>query len=183
MQPAPAEPPARSGLLIPIPEAEAVVGDLRRTHDQTAALGIPAHVTVLFPFAPAAAVDVALHAALAELFASVGAFDYAFREVGRFADSTVFLVPEPAGAFTDLARRVFARWPDYPPYGGAFEVVIPHLTVGDQLADGVADDLQQIATRALERDGHISGRCSEVVLMTEGNDGHWVLAGRYPLSA
>jgi 2'-5' RNA ligase superfamily len=183
VQPAAAEPPARSGLLVPIPEAEAAIGGLRLAHDPTAGLGIPAHVTVLFPFVPAEAVDAALHADLAVLFASVGAFEYAFREVDRFADSTVFLVPEPAEAFSDLTRRVVERWPDHPPYEGAFEVVVPHLTVGDQLADGVADALQPAVARALERNGPISGRCANVILMTERPDGRWTLAGRYPLAA
>ena len=183
MQPAPAESPARSGLLVPIPEAEALVGDLRRVHDQTAQLGIPAHVTVLFPFVPATAVDDDLDDALRSAFARSAPFGYTFQQVGRFGDTTVYLEPEPADAFTALTRRVEAQWPHYPPYEGAFDVVIPHLTVGDQLADGVADALQPVLAQALRHHGPISGRCTEVVLMTEGLDGRWALAGRYPLNA
>ena len=93
MQPAPAEPPARSGLLVPIPEAETVVGDLRLVHDQTARLGIPAHVTVLFPFVPATAVDDDLDDALRSVLSRSAPFAYTFRRVGRFGDTTIFLAP------------------------------------------------------------------------------------------
>ena len=30
---------------------------------------------------------------------------------------------------------------EHPPYAGAFDVVVPHLTVGDRLEPGVADEL------------------------------------------
>jgi RNA polymerase sigma factor (sigma-70 family) len=36
----------------PIPEAEPLVGDLRRALDHSAGWGIPAHVTILYPFVP-----------------------------------------------------------------------------------------------------------------------------------
>jgi 2'-5' RNA ligase len=183
MQTVAAVPSARSGLLVPIPEAEAVIGALRLRHDPVAALGIPAHVTVLFPFVPAAAVDDDLDDALRTVFGRCTAFGYGFGRVGRFGDTTVFLEPEPADAFATLTRQVEAQWPHYPPYEGAFDVVIPHLTVGDQLASGAADPLEAAANEALASHGRISGRCSEVVLMTEGPDGQWTTAGRYPLSA
>ena len=41
-----------SAVVIPVPEAEAVVGPHRARLDPFAAWGVPAHVTVLAPFVP-----------------------------------------------------------------------------------------------------------------------------------
>jgi hypothetical protein len=43
-----------SAVLVPVPEAERVVSRYRARLDGAAALGVPAHVTVLYPFVPAA---------------------------------------------------------------------------------------------------------------------------------
>lgn len=167
---------------MPIPEAEKVIGTLRRRHDLVAGLGIPAHVTVLFPFVPATAVDDDLDDALRTVLGGMAPFDYRFAQVGRFGDTTVFLEPEPADAFAALTRRVVAQWPHYPPYEGAFDDVIPHLTVGDQLAPGAADPLEVATAELLARHGPIVGRSSEVLLMTEGHDARWTTVGRYRLA-
>src|ERR1700729_2595365 len=42
--------PSESCLLVPVPEAEAVVGRVRGRLDRAAAWGVPAHVTILYPF-------------------------------------------------------------------------------------------------------------------------------------
>ena len=41
-----------SALLVEVPEAEPLVRQWRMDLDPHAALGVPAHITVLFPFAP-----------------------------------------------------------------------------------------------------------------------------------
>jgi hypothetical protein len=45
-----------SAVLVPIPAAERVVSTHRSRLDGAAALGVPAHVTVLFPFVPPSAI-------------------------------------------------------------------------------------------------------------------------------
>jgi hypothetical protein len=44
--------PTQSAVLVPVPEAERAVSRHRARLDAAAALGVPAHVTVLFPFVP-----------------------------------------------------------------------------------------------------------------------------------
>src|SRR5437660_989822 len=41
-----------SALLIPVPEAEPLVGQWRLEHDPSARAGVPPHVTLLYPFLP-----------------------------------------------------------------------------------------------------------------------------------
>ena len=42
--------PSESCLLVPVPDAEPAVGRLRGRLDRAAAWGVPAHVTILYPF-------------------------------------------------------------------------------------------------------------------------------------
>jgi hypothetical protein len=172
--------PKRSALIVAVPEAEPVVAGLRQAHDPSAKLGVPAHVTVLFPFVPAADVDRNL-ATLRELFVGVPSFGYRFDRVERFGDTTVFLAPEPRSAFSNLTEQVAARWPEHPPYEGVFEVVIPHLTVGDELDAQSASRVEDLARAALSEHGPITGRASEVALIVEGDDDHWSSHSRLPL--
>ena len=172
-----------SALLVAIPEAEPVVGPVRLRHDVVASRGIPAHVTVLFPFVPATEIDSSMHGTLRKLFGSLGGFEYRFERVDRFGATTVFLAPEPARSFSALTEAVVRRWPEYPPYGGAFAEVIPHMTVGDELADGVADRVSGEVVELLASHGPVTGRATEVLLMTEGGAGRWSVKARYPLAA
>jgi non-ribosomal peptide synthetase component F len=57
-------------------------------------------------------------------------FDVIFRRTEWFGDDVVWLAPEPDNGFRALTTAVCSAFPDYPPYGGAFTDVIPHLTLG-----------------------------------------------------
>src|SRR5262249_53902650 len=116
----------RTALIVAVPEAEAAVGPLRLRHDSSAALGVPAHVTVLFPFAEGGEVD---GAALAGLLGGRTAFDFGLDRIERGETGIVWLHPEPSRPFEELTAAVWRRWPDHPPYEGMFDTVIPHLTV------------------------------------------------------
>jgi hypothetical protein len=177
--------PARgdSALLVPIPEAEPLVADLRIRHDPAAAQGIPAHVTVLFPFVAAAQVDGWVHDALTQLFGRMAGFAYRFERADRFDDTTVFLAPDPSDRFSALTEAVTTRWPEFPPYGGVYAEVVPHLTVGDQLADGAADVLREAVADRLMSHGPVTGRASEIWLMTEDVTGRWSAIATYQLTA
>ena len=77
--PTPTVPPRRTAVIVPVPEAEPVVARHRATLDAAAGWGVPAHVTVLFPFAPPEQLAAALIGALAATVAGVPAFGCAFR--------------------------------------------------------------------------------------------------------
>ena len=75
-----------------MPEAEPAVGAIRLARDSSAARGVPAHITILFPFLPPDQVD---EAALRDLFARFPAFDFTLDRVERFEDGLVWLHPDP----------------------------------------------------------------------------------------
>lgn len=170
-----------SALLVAIPEAEPVVGRFRLVHDAVAAYGIPAHVTVLYPFVPRAHLTNAVRDAVSGIVGAIPAFDYRFDRVARFGNTTVYLAPEPADSFVGLTAAVHARWPEHPPYGGVHDVVVPHLTVGDGLDAATTDELEVAAREALTRHGPIVGRAVDVALMTWGSDDRWSVDSRHGL--
>src|SRR4051812_50062060 len=42
----------QSAVIVVVPEVEPVVGRWRAAHDAAAAVGVPAHVTIVYPFLP-----------------------------------------------------------------------------------------------------------------------------------
>ncbi len=168
-----------SALIVEIPEAEPIVHDLRERHD-VAGDGVPAHVTVIYPFLPVAEIDAEVDVQLRHHFAAVDAFDYRFAEAARLGAGTVILEPQPAERFSALTDRTAAAWPECPPYGGLFEVVIPHLTVGDRLTANDESELLDVLHERLERAEPITGRARDVSLLVLAGD-RWSTAARYPL--
>jgi hypothetical protein len=67
---------------------------------------------------------------------TVSAFDCCFVRTRWFDQEVLWLDPEPALPFRQLTSAVWRAFPQHPPYGGAYNDVVPHLTVAEQrLAD------------------------------------------------
>ncbi len=115
-----------SALVVLVPEAEPVVDTWRRAHTPDGASGMPAHVTLLYPFAPAGEAEPDV---LRSLAAEAEPFAFDLGAVREWSDGVVYLEPAPAEPFIRLTRRLAERYPAYPPYGGIHDEVIPHLTV------------------------------------------------------
>lgn len=147
-----------SAVLIPVPEAEPAVGGHRHRLDRAATWGVPAHVTVLYPFVAPSAITGATITALADALGSVSAFDCEFPATAWFGQEVVWLAPQPDEPFRALTQAVSAAFPDYLPYGGVYDNVVPHLTVGDRPAGGVTELLAAEADvlRWLPVPAHIS---------------------------
>jgi 2'-5' RNA ligase len=151
-----------SALIVTVARAAPVVEGWReRTAGMKPSHGVPAHITVLFPFVPAEQVDDEVLAELGDLFARFEPFGFTLPRLRRFP-TTLYLDPEPAGAFRELTRAVVERWPDHQPYEGAFDEIVPHLTAAQgetELLDAAEAD---IAPRL-----PLVARASEVTLLVE----------------
>jgi hypothetical protein len=119
-----------TALLVPMTTVGKHLEDLRHL-DPAAGFGLPAHVTVLYPFGPVDFLDESLRSELRRVFAATAAFEVEFRHCQWFGDEVLWLAPEDPRPFVALTEAVASAYPTWPPYGGAFETVIPHLTVGD----------------------------------------------------
>jgi hypothetical protein len=174
-------PAGESAVLVPVPEAERVVSPYRARLDGAAALGVPAHVTVLYPFVPPSAITPSVVDALAGAVASVSAFGCEFGATAWFGEDVLWLAPRPSAPFLALTRAVCAAFPGYRPYGGAYADPVPHLTVGERPAGGVAD--LRAAEAAVRPYLPIRAQISRVWLMTgRSSPGGWRTVAEFPLA-
>ena len=164
----------RTALIVAVPEAEALVGAWRERYDN-ASLGIPAHVTLLFPFVPSEKANDTLLAELRELFAAQLAFSFSLPRVARFPE-VAWLAPEPATPFRRLTELIHSRYPDHPPYEGIHDEIIPHLTVGVGNA-ALQDEIELALTPHLP----IDAEAQEVTLLVEDESGPWTRRDSFAL--
>ena len=113
--------------------------DVRREYDNASfPRGVPFHVTLLYPFAPREELTDELRADVRAFFAEQPPFEFALTRIAAWP-RVVYAVPEPDEELRQAMRELFARFPQWPPYGGDIprDVVIPHATLGEDV-DGPA---------------------------------------------
>ena len=172
--------PIESALVTLIPEAEVLVERFRNQYDPAAAIGVPAHVTVLYPFKSPRELTTDVIQSLEELFFKFPAFGASFTETGRFP-GVLYLSPEPVEIFRQLTKIVTRGFPETPPYGGQFTDVVPHLTVtqvsDSQRLEKIAADFEHAAKDHLP----IQSSVREIALM-DNESGRWKVRNRFALS-
>jgi hypothetical protein len=166
-----------SALLVPVPAAETSVESLRRKFDPSSAMGMPAHITVLYPFASLASISDSVTDTLGRLLEEFEPFEFTLSDIGWFDERVMFLAPSPRAPFIELTVRVSEAFPDYPPYRGAHSEVRPHLTLGE----GARPTRMRRASRRLERLLPIQTAAREVLLMAPDHGGRWGVHRRFPL--
>ena len=134
--------PGMTALTVAVPEAEPIVGQWRNRYDRSAAAGVHAHITVLFPFLNIDQIDIAVIGELTQTFAPHREFTAEFRRTARWP-SMLYLPPEPADPFNRLTQDVVTCWPDHPPYGGKHLDTSPHLTVAIHQPDLALDQVDR----------------------------------------
>jgi hypothetical protein len=137
---------------------------------------MPAHVTTLYPFLAHDRLTSELVAELAQLCATMPALDVHFRRAARFPD-VLFLDPEPPDDLRALTLAIAARWPEAHPYGGAFDEVIPHLTVAQGLGPDALDAIESVLRDELP----VSARLVEARLYVFGGE-RWRVKATLPFA-
>jgi 2'-5' RNA ligase len=168
-----------SVLLCEVPEAEPAVSRFRERLDDNASVGIPAHITVLYPFMAPRLIGPHELAKLAQLFAAVSRFRFELVRTDWFGDEVLWLAPGDAAPFRSMTDLVYEAFPSFPPFGGQYEEVVPHLTIG--LGRSV-DDLRA-AEEALQAHLPIASTAIAITLLTEQSaGGQWARAATFPLA-
>ena len=128
-------------------------------------------MTVLFPFLPEAEVITPIRSRLAVLFAAFRAFETRFRRSGQFP-GVLYLAPDPSAPTRALTEAMRQAFPVRPPYGGAVDGMVPHLTLsqGRELPSSELPNLR-LSTRA-QAVSHLALR-----------EGRWYEFARYPFAA
>ena len=164
---------SQSVLLVPFRELAAAVEPwLEHSVGARPSHGIPPHVTLLFPFPPP---DESVVAEATDALAKLESFDVMFGELRRFTDTkALYLTPDPVEPFIAVIESLVATFPGWLPYGGAYDSIVPHLTVawGAQLDEAEADLEPRLPLRA---------RAREAVLLTEVQPRRWLPHTSFPL--
>jgi hypothetical protein len=172
-----------SAIIVPI-RLPPALADVRLRETQDGPAGVPGHVTLLYPFVPPGSIDGGILAAVARVISAAEASDIRFREVRRWEpgsgapEGVVWLDPEPSEPFVRLIAAVSKAFPDYPPYGGMHDTVIPHVSLAsvDRSHQGA---VEAEARRWLPFRRHVRA----ATLIVEGADGRWRTRRRFPLGA
>lgn len=172
--------PPESALVVTVPEAEDAVGAHRARLDHAAALGVPAHITILYPFISPAEIKDETLAELSVLFAEQPAFGFRLSEIGWFGEEVAWLRPDPSEKFLALITAVRERYPGFVPYNDPNLEVVPHLTIGQDMP--VAE--LRAAAESVASYLPIQSTVSSVALMTGTSQvGSWLVVESFALRA
>ena len=141
------------------------------------ALGIPFHVTLLYPFAPAHELTPALREDVRAFFAARKPFDFELTRIACWPD-LVYAVPEPDGELRACMQALFATFSRWPPYGAVHAEVHPHATLGEEIdAAAVHGEIERRAAP------HLPHRCQarDVTLLEEFAPDEWRERERFAL--
>ena len=167
----------RGGLVVPVLAAEAAIRPHATAYVPVWADGMPAHVTLLFPFLRLDQLDAAGLADLTALFAATTSIRATFVAAGQFPD-VVYLAPEPRAWFVGLTEALSRRF-GLLPYGGIYPSIVPHLTVARHPDPAVLDEIAASLADSLPLEADVR----EVWLMEEAAGGNWERAATFPLGA
>jgi hypothetical protein len=106
-------------LVLDEPRLEAI---RERSYPDAVARGLPFHLTLLYPFGG----DVA---AAGAVVAEHPPLEVALVRLGEFPGGFAVLLPEPQKALRALQHALWARFPEWPPYGGEVVDPEPHATL------------------------------------------------------
>jgi 2'-5' RNA ligase len=169
-----------TAVLILVPEAESAVAEHRAHLDMAASWGVPAHLSVVYPFVPAADVDERVLTELATAVGTVPAFDCVFPRTDWFGADVLWLAPEPDAPFRDLTRALVEAFPAHQPYGGVHGDPVPHLTVGELRLGSTAE--LTAAESAVRAHLPIRARVDRAVLLAGRPErASWQPVAQFPL--
>lgn len=143
---------------------------------QHAALRVPAHVTLLYPFVEAAALSTEIRRTIGSIASGHASFSFGLSGPFQWPD-TVYAAVDPEEPFLAIHRELAAAFPGYPIYGRPGFELIPHVTIADSQ---YVDDPSVVGDSSwsdLPVDRSVSG----LEVIAEGADQHWRTVWTVPL--
>ncbi len=148
-----------------------MVASLRAQYDPAARLGMPAHITLMFPFVPRQELNALALGRLQDIANCFSAFDFSLASVGRFP-RTAYLEPHPASVFIELTQAVFQVFaPDRLCAQSGVHAIVPHVTAANGNAQH-AELAQAALQSALLQGGPIRASCRSMTVF-ENELGRW----------
>lgn len=166
----------KTGVVIPVPEADALLASVAARFAGVVREGVPAHVSVQYPFVAVGQLDDRVIASLSELFAVQKPIPVTFAECRR-SGGFVYLCPDPAEDLAKLTAQLREQWPDVAFPAGADDEVGQHLTVAMRASEQAAEAIEQQVIAALP----IPAELREAWLVAF--ESRWTLRGRFEFAA
>jgi 2'-5' RNA ligase len=163
-----------SAIIVPV-NVPVGVNRLRDRMDPSAADGVPAHITLIYPFMPPSELKDDVRRRIEEIIAGEPSFPFILKQVRRWP-AVVYLEPQPDEPFRRLTAALAGAFPEYPPYEGVHEEIVPHLTV----ASDVPEDYYEAAEHALPGFLPIRDVCREAWLIGHTPEQAWHTLWRLP---
>ena len=159
----------QSALVLVIGDAEPLESVRREFAPTSVARGIPFHVTLLFPFAPRDELTEPLLAHVRAFVATQAPLDFSLTRIADWP-GVVYAVPEPDERLVRCMRALHARYPQWPPYEGVHDTIVPHATLGTDVG---GEAIRAEIERRLAP--HLPRPCSfrEVTLLEELEPDRW----------
>jgi 2'-5' RNA ligase len=170
-----------AALVILVPEVEPLIGPFRLRYDPAAAAGVPAHITINYPFLPGVDPGEGLYQELTALFARTDSFQFTLSRFARFPH-VIYLAPDPDTPFKQLTETVTARFPESLPYGGVFDSIIPHLTIAETQDEELLYSIERQLVGLAPEHLPLSTRVNRVWLM-DNRTGRWQKRKSFPLGS
>jgi 2'-5' RNA ligase len=170
--------PGAAAIVVPFPEAEAAIGELRRAHTPSGAQGMYAHATLIAPFLHASRLTQQDVVVIRDALRPFEPFDVTLASFGCFEHiGCLYLEPDPPEPFVAMSEALLTVYPqvDHPPEGAT--EIVPHVTVGGHLTR----EQQKRIEQGLAPDLPIHARAERVVLVERGEDGLWFDREAFPL--
>jgi hypothetical protein len=140
-------------------------------------LGVPPHITLLYPWRDAPLSDNDLEQ-LRKVLLNHQAFSLCFDRLETFEVGAIYLALQDGSAAKTIMVDLMNAFPDTPPYGGDFLDAVPHLT----LAKCDPENLQVLKTEiARELRLPLEFSVNEIAVMEEDTEGHWFTRYVIPL--
>ena len=169
-----------SAILIKVPQVESLVGRHRRDLDPSAKWGVPAHVTLLYPFLPPSEIDANVLGRIATCVSGHRAFEVQFARTKWFGEEVLWLAPEPDLSFRRLTAALFAAFPETPPYGGTIFDPTPHLTVAD---GAMVDQMREVESLVIAELPIWAFFDSVSVMVGSPEPASWMTLADFPLNS
>jgi 2'-5' RNA ligase len=171
---------AETAIIVPVTEAEPIVGRWRRRYTPSGAAGMPAHITLLVPFTDSDTLSADRTGRLEEVLARFEPLELALAATAYFEGPpmVLYLEPVPAAPFRAMTAALVSAFPEHPPYGDADALIVPHLTVATRLKPERLAAIEAEVAAALP----INSRPGEAWLMEYADD-VWRLRNRFAFAA
>lgn len=136
-----------SAIVIPAPPPVAeFVAAFRREHPGQELYALPPHITVMWPFISPGTLDDGPDETLLrqtadrlrQICRSISPFTVTLDRYGTFPGGVLYLAPHDPAPIIALHGHILAQFPEYPPYGGEYGELVPHMTLGIFAPEDVA---------------------------------------------